>query len=101
MPEYTQTYLDTITKSQEVALNAATAWADHVQATWDSAFAQAKAEPQAPNPVDLVGVTFDNIEKLVGLQRDYFTGIAQAYAPLVDQLAADAKSAAETLTAKA
>ncbi|MGH9116627.1 MAG: hypothetical protein ACRD0A_01735 [Acidimicrobiales bacterium] len=101
MPDYTQTYLDTITKSQEVTLTAATAWADHVQATWDSAVAQAKAEPQVPNPVDLVGVAFDSIEKLLGLQRDYFTGLAQAYAPLVDQLAAEAKNAAETLTAKA
>lgn len=101
MPEYTQTYLDTITKSQEVALNAATAWADHVRATWDSVFAQAKAEPQVPSPVDVVSATFDNLEKLLGLQRDYYTGIAQAYAPLVEQVAADAKNAAETLTAKA
>ena len=101
MPEYTQTYLDTITKSQEVALNAATAWADHVRATWDSVFAQAKAEPQVPSPVDVVSATFDNLEKLLGLQRDYYTGIAQAYAPLVEQVAADAKNAAETLTAEA
>ncbi len=101
MPEYTQTYLDTITKSQEVALNAATAWADHVRATWDSVFAQAKAEPQVPSPVDVVSATFDNLEKLLGLQRDYYTGIAQAYAPLVEQVAADAENAAETLTAKA
>jgi hypothetical protein len=100
MPETTQTYLDTVTKSQEVALNAASAWADHVQSTWDSVFAQAKSEPELPNPVDLVNGTFDQLEKLLGLQRDYFTGIAQAYAPLVEQVAADAKSATETFTSK-
>ena len=100
MPEYTQTYLDTLTKSQEVALNAATAWADHIQATWDGVFAQAKSEPQVPSPVELVKSTFDNLEKLLDLQRDYYTGIAQAYAPLVEQVAADAKSATETLTSK-
>jgi hypothetical protein len=98
MPEYTQTYFDTITKSQEVALNAATAWADHVQSTWDGLFNQVKAEPQVPNPVELVSVTFDNLEKLLDLQRDYFTGIAEAYAPLVEQVASDAKQAAETFS---
>jgi hypothetical protein len=101
MPEYTQTFFDTITKSQEVALNTATAWADHVQSMWDGVFTQVKAEPQVPNPVELVAITFDNLEKLLDLQRDYYTGIAQAYAPLVEQVTSDAKQAAETFTAKA
>ena len=101
MPEYTQTLFDTITKSQEVALNAAAAWADHVQSTWDGVFTQVKAEPQVPNPVDLVAVTFDNLEKLLDVQRDYYTGIAQAYAPLVEQVATDAKQAADTFAVKA
>ncbi len=101
MIQYTQTYLDAITGSQEVALSAATAWADHVQQTWDSAFAQITAEPQVPNLVELVNATFDNLEKRLGLQRDFYAGIAQAYAPLVEQVAADVKTAADTLTAKA
>jgi hypothetical protein len=100
-PDYTQTYFDTVTKSQEVALSAATAWADHVQNTWDGLFGQAKAQPEVPNPVDVVGSTFDQLQKLLDLQRDYYTGIAKAYAPLVDQVAADAKTAADTFVAKA
>jgi hypothetical protein len=103
MPEYTQTYFDSVTKSQEVALNAATAWADQVQSAWDGLFNQATSEPQVPNPVELVNVTFDNLEKLLDVQRDYYTGIAQAYAPMVEKVAADAKRTATSVktTAKA
>jgi hypothetical protein len=99
-PDATQTYFDSITKTQELTLNAATAWAEHVQSTWDSLVSQATTEPKVPSPVEIVGVTFDSIEKLLDLQRDYFTGLAEAYAPIVEQITTEAKSAVDSLTVK-
>jgi hypothetical protein len=99
-PEYTLTYLDTITKSQQVALDAAAAWADQAQTAWDSLFDQATSDRQVPNPVELVSTTFDNFERLLQLQRDYYTGIAKAYAPFVEQLAADAKATTDSFVVK-
>jgi hypothetical protein len=100
MPDYTQTYIDTLTRTQEVALNAASAWTEHLQETWDNAFRQVSGEPRMPNPLEIVNATFDNVEKVVGLQREFYTGVAQAYAPLIEQGAAEAKRAAKTGTAK-
>jgi hypothetical protein len=99
-PEYTQTVYDAISKSQEVAVNVATAWADHVQSTWDGFLGQASSEPKVPSPVEIVGATFDSLEKLLDLQRDYYTGLADAYAPLFEQVTSDVRTAASTLAVK-
>jgi hypothetical protein len=100
MPDYTQTYIDTLTRTQETALNAASAWTEHLQETWDNAFRQVSGEPRMPNPVEVVNATFDNVEKVVGLQREFYIGVAQAYAPLIEQGASEAKRVAKTATAK-
>ena len=72
-----------------------------MQNTRTRSSARPRPRPEVPNPVDVVGATFDQLQRLLELQRDYYTGIAKAYAPLVDQLAADARTTADTLVARA
>jgi hypothetical protein len=103
MSNLTQQYIDAATKSQEVALDAVRSWNEQVQKTWEASRQNASnlvAGQPLPGPVEVVDATFDSLEKLLDVQRDYYHAAAEAFAPLVEQALANAESVAETLTPK-
>jgi hypothetical protein len=103
MSNLTQQYIDAATKSQEVALDAVKSWNEQVQKVWEVSRQNASnlvtGQP-LPGPVEVVDATFDNLEKLLNVQRDCYHAVAEAFAPFVEQALANAESVAETLTPK-
>jgi hypothetical protein len=100
---FTQQYFDAATKSREVALDAAKSWTEQLQKTWEASRENASnlvAGQPLPAPVEVVDSTFDSLEKLLGIQRDYYHAVAEAFAPVVEQAVANAQSVVESLTPK-
>ena len=103
MPNLTQQYIDAAAKSQEVALDAVKTWSEQVQQAWEASRQNASnlvAGPPLPGPVEVVDATFESLEKLLNVQRDYYHAAVEAFAPIVEQALANAESVAETLTPK-
>ncbi len=93
-----QQYTEAVTKSQAVFLESAQAWAQYVQ-DGSQRLAQQVPTPGEPvNPVELIDGTFDRIDRIVGMQRDLYRGLAEAVTPYVESLATEATKATERAT---
>ena len=98
-----QQYTEAVTKSQAIFLESAQAWAQYLQ---DGSRLVEVSNPREPvNPTEFVDTTFERIDRLVGMQRDLYHGLAEAMTPYVESLASEAtkvtERAADTLNQEA
>ena len=89
-----QQYTDAVSKSQAVFLENAQAWAQYLQ-DGSQRLAEVSNPREPVNPVTFVDTTFERIDRLVGMQRDLYHGLAAAMTPYVESLASEATKATE------
>jgi len=89
-----QQYTEAVTKSQAIFLENAQAWAQYLQD--GSQRLVEVSNPRKPvKPTDFVDTTFERIDRLVGMQRDLYHGLAATMTPYVESLASEATKVTE------
>ena len=97
MSTLVQQYTEAVTRSQAVFAENAQAWAQYLQ-EGTQRFAEVSNPREPVNPTEFVDTTFERIDRLVGLQRDLYHGLAAAMTPYVESLATEASKATERAT---
>ncbi|MBA2639617.1 MAG: hypothetical protein H0U77_06415 [Nocardioidaceae bacterium] len=97
MSTLVQQYTETVSKSQAVFLENAQAWAQYLQD--GSQNLVELSDPREPvNPVAFVDGTFDRLDRIAGMQRDLYHGLAEAMTPYLESVANEATKATERAT---
>lgn len=98
MSTLVQHYTDAVTKSQAIFLESAQAWAQYVQEGSQNLTEQASNPRDPVNPVELIDGTFDRFERILGMQRDMYRGLAEAVTPYTEAVTSEATKVTERAT---